>query len=57
MNSAAIDPGFRPADYWDPTDPVALILANIKGAQRRAGVRDAIDDAELLAHWNGREGQ
>jgi hypothetical protein len=35
----SIDLQFRPASYWDHTDPVAAILSGIKGQSRRDMVR------------------
>jgi hypothetical protein len=35
------DLDFRP-DYWDPSDPVTAILANVKGAKRREMIADIL---------------
>ena len=35
-----IDYDFRPASYWDDTDPLLAILRNVKGTNRRAMIRD-----------------
>lgn len=37
-----IDLDFRPASYWDPTDPLSAITRNIKGQRRREMARDFI---------------
>lgn len=39
---AGTDLDFRPASYWDATDPTAAITQNIKGQVRRELVRDFI---------------
>jgi hypothetical protein len=38
----SIDLQFRPASYWDHTDPVTAILSGIKGQNRRDMVRDFV---------------
>ncbi len=35
-----IDFDFRPASYWDPSDPESAVVGNIKGQLRREMVRD-----------------
>ncbi len=37
-----VDPDARPADYWNPADPVAAITGNITGQLRREMVRDIV---------------
>ncbi|MEO7137434.1 MAG: hypothetical protein ABI037_06940 [Gemmatimonadales bacterium] len=39
---SSIDLQFRPGNYWDASDPLTAILANIKGENRRQMVRDFI---------------
>ena len=36
----SIDYQFRPSTYWDATDPLAAILRNVKGQNRRKLIRD-----------------
>ncbi len=40
--SRAIDLAFRPTSYWDHTDPVAAVRADIKGQNRRELVTDLL---------------
>jgi hypothetical protein len=35
-----IDYGQRPGSYWDSLDPLAEILKNVKGTNRRKMIRD-----------------
>jgi hypothetical protein len=35
-----IDYGFRPISYWKVTDPLAALLRNVKGTNRRQMIRD-----------------
>ncbi|HKU59919.1 MAG TPA: hypothetical protein VJQ44_01785 [Gemmatimonadales bacterium] len=60
MPTPGIDLDFRPASYWDLDNPVAAILAGIKGQNRREMARDFVlglapaelgeIDASLLGH-------
>ncbi len=40
MLGPIVDLAFRPASYWDHTDPLAAVLGNMKGQVRRGMVRD-----------------
>lgn len=46
----SIDLGFRPASYWEAADPLAAIIQNIKGQNRREMARDFLtgQSAEAL---------
>ncbi|HTY80493.1 MAG TPA: hypothetical protein VMI34_21880 [Candidatus Bathyarchaeia archaeon] len=39
---------YRP-DYWQPSDPISLIIANVKGEERRRYILDVLEGRHTLA--------
>ncbi len=42
-----IDYGFRPESYWEVSDPLQTILANVQGTQRRRMIRERWDAGRI----------
>ena len=38
---------YRP-DYWRPSDPISLIIANVKGEERRRMIVDVLEQRHRL---------
>jgi len=48
-DSSEFDLDFRPAEHWDPADPVTALAGNITGELRRGVVRAALEGAVVAA--------